>query len=233
MLRSNGIEPGMRVGVCAAPCAALFATILAIWSVGAVYVPLDPALPDARLAGIASGAALALAVVASENAGRLGACPVLSLTAGTLDVETWPSVAAATGNAYLLYTSGSTGEPKGVEIPHRAATNAILAALAICGLRASDSTLYRTAISFDLSVYDIFTSLAAGATLVIAPAGTTGDHPRAPRTDVAGGDARPERVRTLSQFAARYLRRRSAVVGAVRAVLRALAGAALQSLRTE
>jgi enterobactin synthetase component F len=175
MLRSNGIEPGMRVGVCAAPCAALFATILAIWSVGAVYVPLDPALPDARLAGIASGAALALAVVASENAGRLGACPVLSLTAGTLDVETWPSVAAATGNAYLLYTSGSTGEPKGVEIPHRAATNAILAALAICGLRASDSTLYRTAISFDLSVYDIFTSLAAGATLVIAPAGTTGD----------------------------------------------------------
>jgi amino acid adenylation domain-containing protein len=169
-LRRSKIVTGDRVGVCAEPSADLFAAILGIWAAGAVYVPLDPNVPCERLAGIATDAAIALAILGPVDAGTFDACATVTMERLMQVSDAVPGFESnASGAAYVLYTSGSTGTPKGVEISHQAAANAILAACDVCSFDARDRTLYRTAISFDLSIYDIFCSLAMGGTLVVAP----------------------------------------------------------------
>ena len=71
--------------------------------------------------------------------------------------------------AYVLYTSGSTGKPKGVQIRHRALTNMLIAVSNDLALTSSDVVLATTTISFDISTFEIFAPLIAGAHLVVAP----------------------------------------------------------------
>src|SRR5262249_10914198 len=73
--------------------------------------------------------------------------------------------------AYVIYTSGSTGQPKGVLIDHRGALNTVLDINQRFGLSASDRVLGLSSLSFDLSVYDLFGTLAAGASLVLPDSG--------------------------------------------------------------
>ena len=175
-LRRRAVAPGDRVGVCMDASADLFATILGIWSAGAVYVPLDPGVPHERLGLVAQDAGIALAVVARANAHIVfGVNRMIVEDIASASDDPRPSQSAAGGSAYILYTSGSTGTPKGVEISHAAAANAILGAIDVCAFDKRDVTLYRTAISFDLSVYDIFCALVSGAMLVVAPRSAAAD----------------------------------------------------------
>ncbi|HEY6321837.1 MAG TPA: amino acid adenylation domain-containing protein, partial [Thermoanaerobaculia bacterium] len=85
---------------------------------------------------------------------------------------------AADGAAYALYTSGSTGRPKGVVVPHRAIVNRLLWAQHAYRLAPGDRVLHKTPFSFDVSVWELFWTLLAGARMVVAPPGAHRDPPR-------------------------------------------------------
>jgi epothilone synthetase B len=99
------------------------------------------------------------------------------------DADEFPPPPALNGEnlAYVIFTSGSTGEPKGVMIEHRSALNTVLDINERFGVGAEDRILALSSLSFDLSVYDIFGALAAGATIVIPHATTAREPGTGPR----------------------------------------------------
>jgi amino acid adenylation domain-containing protein len=170
-LHERQIARGARVGVILDASAELVATILAIWSLGATYVPLDPILPRLRVKRIVADAAIT--AIVSERAHRAEAgefAPLLWIEdVRRRERSPFSSRARLEDNAYVVYTSGSTGVPKGVEIPHAGLANTIFASNEMIGLGCDDRLLYRTSISFDVSIYEMFGPLATGGTVVIVP----------------------------------------------------------------
>ncbi len=182
-LRIAEVVPGMRIGVCAERSAGLIAAILGIGFARATYVPLDPALPPARLAALARDAQLRYTIASAAQAGRFIPGETLVLEKFGRTVATPPSAPGASAAraddvAYVIYTSGSTGTPKGIAIPHRALANLGYATSEALGLVASDRCLFRASIAFDASLSEIAAPLCAGATIVVAPDDRSAD-PRA------------------------------------------------------
>ena len=169
--------------------------ILGALKAGAVYVPLDPAEPPARLARtLASaecrwilaadvdGAVLRNALAPEELRPKpligwlgehspLGAPPVVFTRA---DLDAFPATRPAIevghrGLAQILFTSGSTGQPKGVMIPHETILCFLDWALDYFGIAASDRIAQHAPLRFDLSTFDMFGTLSAGAELHIVP----------------------------------------------------------------
>ena len=173
-LREIGVLQGDRVGMCSDTSPELIAAIMGIWAAGATYVPLDPGQPHARLETIARDAEIRYCLTDAANADRVLSCEVLSLAALAKAApgdraDGWTSDARPDHIAYVVYTSGSTGAPKGVEIRHDGVVNAILASCEISGFVPEDIAVVRTAIGFDLSFYEIFCPLTAGAALIVVP----------------------------------------------------------------
>jgi len=175
-----GARPGEVVGVLANRDWHQVAGVLGVLRAGCAYLPLDQQLPPARVAGslwhagatvlVAAGPAAVppvpdgCAIVTVDQAvaaGDAAPVPVTPMTSGDL--------------AYVVYTSGSTGEPKGVMISHQAALNTITDINERFGLGPHDRLLGLSSLGFDLSVYDIFGTLAAGAALVLAGDGEEHD----------------------------------------------------------
>ncbi|MDE3155807.1 MAG: amino acid adenylation domain-containing protein [Acidobacteriota bacterium] len=175
-LRRRGAGPDVRVGVSLDRSADLVTVLLAILKAGGAYVPLDPAYPAARLAGMAADAAPAFVVTSRTQQGRvqkagIPALPIEELAALPPSDEDAADVAAGVspGNvAYLIYTSGSTGRPKAAAIQHRNAVTLADWAAAAFPAPAFAGVLASTSISFDLSVFEIFVTLARGGTIVLA-----------------------------------------------------------------
>ncbi|MDI5974267.1 amino acid adenylation domain-containing protein [Streptomyces sp. SL13] len=181
-LRAAGAGPESVVAVCAERSVELVVALLGTLYAGAAYLPLDPHYPPDRLAHMLrdSGAALLLtgpgAVPSIEDTGA-GRLPV-DLAA----LRAAPAPAAAPGGvplpdhpAYIIYTSGSTGRPKGVAVPHRGAVNRLLWAQEHTPLDADDRVLQKTPMSFDVSVWEFFWPLIAGAAVVLAEPGAQRD----------------------------------------------------------
>ncbi|TFW28927.1 non-ribosomal peptide synthetase [Massilia horti] len=148
------------------------AATLGIMNSGAAYMPVDPALPDARVAELLADGRCATLVTTPALAGRLAQLcrlRVLVLDATCLadPALLGHSRARPDGIAYVIFTSGSTGKPKGVVIEHRGAVNTLQDVNDTLGIGATDRILSVSSLSFDLSVYDFFGTLAAGATLVL------------------------------------------------------------------
>ncbi|WP_321335970.1 non-ribosomal peptide synthetase [Breoghania sp.] len=174
-LRRAGIGRGDIVGVLMERALDLPAVLLGVLGSGAAYLPLDPELPDSRLAFMTEDSG-AVAVLAPEALADRVPPGVRKL------VLEWPQAdgpdqpkgkpaGTADDPAYVIYTSGSTGRPKGVVVPHRGVVNRILALQADHGLERQDRVLQKTPFGFDVSVWELFWPLVTGAGLVMARPG--------------------------------------------------------------
>jgi amino acid adenylation domain-containing protein len=172
-----GVRPEGRVALCMEPCSGAITGLLGVMKAGAAYVPLDPAAPDERTAFMLaeSGARIVLADAAS--AARPWAAGYDVLVVGRdLDAElerhpaTPPAVEIGPRHlAYVLYTSGSTGLPKGVLVEHGGVCNTIATFSRLYGNGPESRVLLFAPLHFDASVLDVFTALANGGTLIVAP----------------------------------------------------------------
>ena len=176
-LRGDGIGPGDVVGLLCARGAARIVALLGVLKAGATYLPLSPALPDARIAMMLadSGCRRVLADAAGVARAEALVPGIAAPIDGPEAAERAPSPAAPDTLAYVIYTSGSTGQPKGVAVPHRGFVNMILAQIDGFGVRAEDSVVQFASCAFDASLSEIFMALLAGARLVIAPEATVRD----------------------------------------------------------
>ncbi len=144
----------------------LVAAELGAWMAGVAFLPLDPRLPDARIA-IALDGAGALGIFTTDDlAGRLAGLRVLTGGGHEPPALSEPDESRL---AYAISTSGSTGTPKNVAIEHGNLTNLIDWFVPACQVGPGERVLNVTAPGFDLSVLDFWGTLAAGATLVLAP----------------------------------------------------------------
>lgn len=170
-LQRCGIRPGEPVAVGVEKGRTQLIGLLAVLRLGCSYVAVDTAWPPSRLQSAlrAGGATWLLTddrgVVAPEST-RVIDPARLDAQAGTPDCP-MPEAASL---AYTIFTSGTTGEPKGVRIDHRAAVNTLQDINRRFGIGPGDRVLALSALTFDLSVYDLFGTLAAGATVVYPPA---------------------------------------------------------------
>ncbi|QWB25974.1 MULTISPECIES: non-ribosomal peptide synthetase/type I polyketide synthase [Streptomyces] len=169
-LRARGAVRGERVAVRLPRGPHLITALLGVLKSGAAYLPLDPSLPTARLALLLSDAPPVL-LLTSDAA--LTAHPELATglpvqrvdqVDDTLPTGPVPDSARPEDPAYCIHTSGSTGRPKGVVVPHRGPANLVRAHL---DRHPALRTLQWTSPAFDVSVQEIFTTLASGATLVL------------------------------------------------------------------
>jgi amino acid adenylation domain-containing protein/non-ribosomal peptide synthase protein (TIGR01720 family) len=173
-LRALGVTAETRVGVCLPRTPDLIVALLAVHLAGGAYVPLDPAYPAGRVALMLEDSAAPVVLTTTALAADVLAdspATLVRLDAEDLSVQpdtAPPPLATPDTLAYILYTSGSTGRPKGVAIEHRAAVCFIAWALDSFGRDKLSAVLGATSICFDLSVFEIFATLAAGGTLFLA-----------------------------------------------------------------
>jgi amino acid adenylation domain-containing protein len=178
-LLGSGIEQGQLVGVYVDPGWPLVAAVVGTCASGAAYLPLDTALPERRLAAMVAAAGVNTIVIGPSQA------PVSWFSGQTVRVTRPTDVMAAGGLpsvpldqlAYVMFTSGSTGEPKGVRMTHAAAANTIVDVNARYKIGPRDRVLAVSSIGFDLSVWDIFGMLAAGGAIVTPGRGGTAKDP--------------------------------------------------------
>ncbi|MFC5219026.1 non-ribosomal peptide synthetase, partial [Streptomyces coerulescens] len=178
-LEHLGTRPGDRVVVSMRKGWEQVAAVLGVLRAGGVYVPVDPALPAERITYLIEHTE-ARAVLTQpgllEEPWPSGV-PGVAVTAETTEPapESHSARRATTDLAYVIFTSGSTGVPKGVMIDHRGARNTIEDINERIGLTAEDRVLAVSSLSFDLSVWDVFGTLAAGAAMVLPDPGSERD----------------------------------------------------------
>ena len=177
-LRDLGVQPGTLVGICMDRSIEMVVALLATFRAGAAYLPLDPAFPKERIDFMQQDARPLVVLTQSHLREKCSAtAQVLCLDVeevsqgeANLLAESLPPRASSLDDiAYVLYTSGSTGKPKGVQITQRALTNMLYVVSDDVGLNHSDIFLATATISFDISTFEIFAPLIAGARLVVAP----------------------------------------------------------------
>ncbi|MDP9034975.1 MAG: amino acid adenylation domain-containing protein [Myxococcota bacterium] len=180
-LRARGVGSGVRVAVYLERGADAVVAFLAVLKARGTYVPVDSSYPQGRVSAILSCAApraivtrTALASMVQEGPGSAGPPCVLlvdDLVPGAIaEGATSGASVLPEDVAYAFFTSGSTGQPKGVVVDHRAFANYARAAVDAYGVRADDRVLQAASIGFDLSLEELVITLTAGATLVIRSA---------------------------------------------------------------
>ena len=168
-------QGGLRVAILLDRSIDMLVAMLAVMKAGHAYVPLDPGHPEARLRLILTEAKVAALLATRDDAATLlpeGAL-LLRLDRERGAIASRPEAAPARrvrgeDLAYVIFTSGTTGTPKGVEIPHRAVVNLLLSMATEPGLCADDVLLAVTTIAFDIAVLELFGPLCVGAQVQIA-----------------------------------------------------------------
>ncbi len=173
-LQTLGVAPGTVVGLCVERSAEMIAAVLAIFKAGGVYLPLDSTYPRERLAFMLNDSQTRVLVTQQQLLERLPEhhAHIVCLDAdqpaiAQQDDANLTGSAALEDLAYVLYTSGSTGEPKGVLITHGAFANHCRDVQRYYEIASRDRALQFASLNFDASLEQIFTALIAGARLVL------------------------------------------------------------------
>ncbi|WP_028936965.1 non-ribosomal peptide synthetase [Pseudonocardia spinosispora] len=167
-LRRRGVGPERTVGIHLERSLEMIVALLAVQRSGGVFVPLEPSWPARRIAD----------TLATSR-------PVLVLSQDPLSWTDVPAIAVAESSeeapplpdldpenlAYVMYTSGSTGVPKGAMIRHRAIANRLLWQIDMLGFGPGDAALFKAPLGFDISINEIFLPLVCGARLVVCEPG--------------------------------------------------------------
>jgi len=184
-LIAAGVRPGHVVGLCLKRGAPALVALLAIWKANAAYVPLDPAYPEGYLKQILHDAAPVTIVTDTLCQRRLGLtdaeCFAIDRHAALVDAKSSlpPPLEAGLGTlAYVMYTSGSTGVPKGVRVPHRQLVNWLGGIEARWPFQVGEVVAQKTTLAFAVSVKELFAGLLNGCRLVFLDDDTVKDTPR-------------------------------------------------------
>jgi aspartate racemase len=176
-LRLRGVQPGSVVGLSVDRSFELIVGMLGIVKAGGAYCPLEENNPDARLSSMMKEARVSTVVTMSSQAGRLRSlgAEVVCLDSGWGEIgreEATDPGAEVTGSslAYAMYTSGSTGQPKCVGVPHDAVVR-LVRDVTYVHLGPEEVLLQYAPVSFDASTFEIWGALLNGGKLVIMPAG--------------------------------------------------------------
>jgi amino acid adenylation domain-containing protein/non-ribosomal peptide synthase protein (TIGR01720 family) len=179
LLRKLGVGPEARVGVWLERSPRMIEALLAVHAAGGAYVPIDPETPPERTAFLLEDSGALLLLTQSSLAASL---PAVGARVMRLDEETERIAArpeARSENdlgivdaspdhlAYVLYTSGSTGLPKGVLVTHRSLAAFTRAVRGVYGLGPADRVVQFASLSFDTSMEEIFCTLTAGGSLAV------------------------------------------------------------------
>ncbi len=173
--RANGLARHLRVGRAGEMVAILIprslelvVAELAVLKAGAVYVPIDPTFPAARIRFMVSDSGAAIVLARSGDV-------LPELAAERIDVDTvagsadaLPEAAGGEAAAYVMYTSGSTGEPKGVVVPHRAIVRLVINN-GYADFGADDRVAFAANPAFDASTMEVWAPLLNGGRIVIIP----------------------------------------------------------------
>ncbi|OMP77242.1 non-ribosomal peptide synthetase [[Flexibacter] sp. ATCC 35208] len=180
--KSVGLQPNDRIGILVDRSAHMLIAMLAVMKAGAAYVPLDAGYPVDRVAYIAENSRITSLLTERNKQELYEQLPVKSICLEDIwqELEQYPinnleQQQSREDSMYVLYTSGSTGLPKGVDIPHRAALNLLTSMQKEPGIDASDVLLAVTTCAFDISVLELFLPLISGAAVRLASASESKD----------------------------------------------------------
>lgn len=199
LLARNGVKPKDRVGLLLGKSMESIVCLFGVLKAGAMYVPIDPAAPVARMRHIMRNCGIRFLIASDKGAGKyfeehggsegwpdtvLLADPanpgkdIQDYSARTLhweDLSEFEDLpipiipGIEVDPAYILHTSGSTGIPKGVVISHRNALSFVDMAADIFGIRPEDRLCNHASLTFDLSMFDIYVAIKTGAAVVLVP----------------------------------------------------------------
>jgi amino acid adenylation domain-containing protein/FkbH-like protein len=175
-LISLGVIPGDAVGIFVERSAKMVISVLGILKAGCCYLPLDPSFPRERLSYMFGDSGAKVIITQESLKDKSGYFTDASFV--ILDkkndilknypVSTPDIKSDSQSLAYIIYTSGSTGKPKGVKVHHQSVVNLISCMLRTPGISENDVLLAVVTLSFDMSVYELFLPLSAGAAIVVA-----------------------------------------------------------------
>ncbi len=173
LLIDAGIQPGHRVGLLVDRSPKLIISFLAILKTGAAYVPVDPLFPADRIAFMLTDSGCVLLLTNERHTQKTG-LPIQEIPLETA----WPTLTrfaddnlppTTTGQSllYVLYTSGTTGKPKGVLTTHRGVLNVVRSLQQEPGFTATDKTVALATITFDLATIELYLPLLTGAEVIL------------------------------------------------------------------
>ena len=200
-LAENGVKKGERIGIYMNRCPASLVGVFGILKVGANYVPIDPLCPQGRLNYILKKCRIKFIVTLQNTLEKIAKAlsddihlqkilvmngldksfePLKTVRLidwqkirGSLKWDAFPTNTIDSDIAYILFTSGSTGNPKGVMLSHRNSLTFINSACEFFQITTDDRLSNICPLHFDMSVFDIFVAIKAGATIVMIPETTS------------------------------------------------------------
>jgi UDP-N-acetylmuramate--L-alanine ligase len=179
VLRARDAAAGVAVGVCLPASIDLVIVMLAIMKANAVYLPIDESLPRERVHYMLEQAGANLLVASSGRESTTATCQTLHLDTLQAEIDRLPTVTAgedfrrappqdADMSAYMCFTSGSTGYPKGIALRHGALYRLISDLVPRFHVGVATKTVVNTSISFDVSLAEMWMTLCGGGELVVS-----------------------------------------------------------------